>query len=238
MKTFKTISALAALLQPAVANLDVVTLFAKVDAYIQEASATLVLGDVPLSNNGDVALWSAIMMQNEASFLQGVTQNSPEGLGYCSNLGNKWCNFAYALIGSEAKNGTPVKATPGSRVKTHCRTVIEHPANLPFDKLNSKTQMWDQNLYIDDELVSTVSTSKGEHGEIFYISIECAAGTCSTAPAHSWEDVSIVLSTADASFGQTGGWDQGATGGDMSTPDGGKTWEFTTLEIPATDVQH
>ncbi|KAJ4278163.1 hypothetical protein NW764_008194 [Fusarium oxysporum] len=98
--------------------------------------------------------------------------------------------------------------------------------------------MWDQNLYIDDELVSTVSTSKGEHGEIFYISIECAAGTCSTAPAHSWEDVSIVLSTADASFGQTGGWDQGATGGDMSTPDGGKTWEFTTLEIPATDVQH
>lgn len=79
MKTFKTISALAALLQPAVANLDVVTLFAKADAYIQEASATLVLGDVPLSNNGDVALWSAIMMQNEASFLQGVTQNSPEG---------------------------------------------------------------------------------------------------------------------------------------------------------------
>ncbi|KAF5577123.1 hypothetical protein FPCIR_12237 [Fusarium pseudocircinatum] len=205
MKTLKTISALAALLQPAVANLDVVTLFAKANAYIQEASATLVLGDIPVSNNGDIALWSAIMMQNEASFLQGVTQNSPEGLGYCSNLGNKWCNFAYALIGSEAKNGTPVKAAPGSRVKTH---------------------------------FSTVSTSKGEHGEIFYISIECAAGTCSTAPAHSWEDVSIVLSTADASFGQTGGWDQGATGGDMSTPDGGKTWEFTTLQIPATDVQH
>lgn len=62
--------------------------------------------------------------------------------------------------------------------------------------------MWDQNLYIDDKLVSSVSTSmfeveysmarclqaitgKGEHGEIFYISIECAAGTCSTAPAHS-----------------------------------------------------
>ncbi|RKK70013.1 hypothetical protein BFJ69_g12207 [Fusarium oxysporum] len=263
MKTFKTISALAALLQPAVANLDVVTLFAKVDAYIQEASATLVLGDVPLSNNGDVALWSAIMMQNEASFLQGVTQNSPEGLGYCSNLGNKWCNFAYALIGKYIDLPTyparvPVltrrfkaprpKTAPLSRqppdpesrltVGDKVRTVIEHPANLPFDKLNSKTQMWDQNLYIDDELVSTVSTSKGEHGEIFYISIECAAGTCSTAPAHSWEDVSIVLSTADASFGQTGGWDQGATGGDMSTPDGGKTWEFTTLEIPATDVQH
>ncbi|KAM0547276.1 hypothetical protein ACHAPJ_010411 [Fusarium lateritium] len=205
MKTFATLGALATLFQQAAANLDVVTLFAKSDAYIQEASATLVLGDVPNPITGDVALWSAIMMQNQESFLQGVTENAPEGQGYCSNLGKKWCNFAYALV-----NG---------------------------NKLNSQTQMWDQNVYIDDKLVSTVSTSKGQHGEIFYISIECAAGTCSTAPAHSWEDVSITLSKADESFGHTGGWEQGATGGEMSTSDGGKTWQFTALEIPATDVQ-
>ncbi|PCD25904.1 hypothetical protein AU210_012338 [Fusarium oxysporum f. sp. radicis-cucumerinum] len=225
MKTFATLGALAALFRQAAANLDVVTLFAKADAYIQEASATLVLGDIPNPITGDVALWSAIMMQNQDSFLQGVTQNSPEGLGYCSNLGNKWCSFAYALINSssQAKNGTPVKASPGSRVTTHY-------------KLNSQTQMWDQNVYIDDELVSTVSTSKGQHGGIFYISMECAAGTCSTTPAHSWEDVSITLSQADESFGHNGGWEQGATGGEMSTSDGGKTWKFTTLEISATDV--
>lgn len=133
--------------------------------------------------------------------------------------------------------------------------------------------MWDQNVYVNDELVSNVSTStsqqnvvalfrvagltsstgKGEHGWIFYISIECAAGTCATAPAHStsliphytwsatdiytgWEDVSIVLSTADESFGHTGSWEQGATGGKMSTSDGGKTWNFTTIEVPDTAV--
>ncbi|SPJ72607.1 uncharacterized protein FTOL_02336 [Fusarium torulosum] len=225
MKTFATVASLVALFQQAAANLDVVTLFAKTNAYIQEASATLVLGDIPNPITGDVALWSAIMMQNQDSFLQGVTQNSPEGLGYCSSLGKKWCNFAYALVNgsSQPKNGTPVKASPGSRVTTHY-------------KLNSQTQMWDQNVYIDNALVSTISTSKGQHGEIFYISMECAAGTCSTTPAHSWEDVSITLSKADESFGQNSGWEQGATGGKMSTSDGGKTWRFTTLDVPATIV--
>ena len=79
MKTFATLGALATLFQQAAANLDVVTLFAKSDAYIQEASATLVLGDVPNPITGDVALWSAIMMQSQESFLQGVTENAPEG---------------------------------------------------------------------------------------------------------------------------------------------------------------
>jgi hypothetical protein len=51
-----------------------------------------------------------------------------------------------------------------------------------------------------------------------------------------WENVSVTLSKADPSFGQTGSWAQGATGGQMSTPDGGKTWKFTTLRVPATRV--
>lgn len=28
------------------------------------------------------------------------------------------------------------------------------------DKLNSQTNLWDQNLYLNDKLVSTISTSK------------------------------------------------------------------------------
>ncbi|CAI6016767.1 unnamed protein product [Clonostachys chloroleuca] len=224
MKSFATFGVLVAFFsgEQVVANKDVVTLYAKSNAYIQEASATLVLGDVPNPITGDVALWSAIMMENQASFLQGVTENAPAGLGYCYNLGKQWCNFAYALINgsSEPKNGNPVKAAPGSRVKTHY-------------KLNSSTQEWDQDVYIDNQLVSSISTSKGQHGWIFYISVECAAGTCSTAPAHSWEDVTITLSQADPSFGHTDNWDQGATGGEMLTPDGGKTWKLTSLEIPA-----
>lgn len=79
MRAFSTAGALLAFTHQAVANLDVVTLFANSDAWIQEASATLVVGDIPNPITGDVALWSAIMMENQASFLQGVTENAPAG---------------------------------------------------------------------------------------------------------------------------------------------------------------
>lgn len=49
-----------------------------------------------------------------------------------------------------------------------------------------------------------------------------------------WEDMSIVLNKADQTFGKTTDWLYKATGGKMSTPDGGKTWNFTTLSIPET----
>jgi hypothetical protein len=65
---------LLTLANPAYANLDVVTLPAKGDAWIQEAAATLVVGDVPNPMTGDVALWSAIMT-DKGDFLQGVTEN-------------------------------------------------------------------------------------------------------------------------------------------------------------------
>ncbi|KAG8161518.1 hypothetical protein KVR01_008505 [Diaporthe batatas] len=192
------VSALAALVGLAQANSDIVSLYTSGNTYITEASATLVLPKLPSPVSGDVAIWSAIMMENEASFLQGVTSNSPSG-SYCNDQGKNWCNFAYTLV----------------------------------DKLNSSTQLWDQNVYIDGELLSSVSTSKGQHGDIFYISIECASGGCAQHPAHSWQDVSVVLNQADQRFKHSGSWNFGATGGAMSTPDGGKTWTLTTLNIPA-----
>ncbi|KAI7779502.1 uncharacterized protein LA080_000785 [Diaporthe eres] len=214
---------LAALASLAQANSDIVSLYTSGSAYIQEASATLVLPKLPSSVSGDVAIWSAIMMENQASFLQGVTSNSPSG-SYCNDQGKNWCNFAYTLVGSNPTVGKAVTASPGSTVKT-------------IYKLNSSTQLWDQNVYIDGKLLSTVSTSKGQHGDIFYISIECASGSCAEHPAHSWQDVSVVLSEADQSFKHSGSWAHGATGGAMSSPDGGKTWNFTTINIPAQQAQ-
>lgn len=46
-----------------------------------------------------------------------------------------------------------------------------------------------------------------------------------------------MLSQADKSFGHTGSWEHGATGGAMSSPDGGKTWKIATLNIPAQKAQ-
>ncbi|KAF7520276.1 hypothetical protein G7054_g12830 [Neopestalotiopsis clavispora] len=202
MKGLHTIVAITStLIQGSYANKDVISLEASSDAWIQEAVATLVLGNVPNPIAGDVALWSAIMMENEASFLQGVTENALESY-WCDNLGSNWCNFAYTLV----------------------------------DKLNSSTNLWDQNVYVDDALKSSLSTSQGQHGWLFYVSVECASGTCSAAPAHSWEDVSITLSQADPSFIHSGSWGYGATGGEMSSSDNGRTWNFTTLYVPETAI--
>jgi hypothetical protein len=70
-----TIGAITTLIQQSAANLDVITLPANGNTYIQEVEASLILGDVPNPITGDVALWSAIMMDQD--FLQGVSQNSP-----------------------------------------------------------------------------------------------------------------------------------------------------------------
>lgn len=57
-------------------------------------------------------------------------------------------------------------------------------------------------------------------------------------PFVEWEDVSLVLNEADATFGQNGGWQFGAVGGEMSTADRGRTWNFTTLSVPETAIQY
>ena len=153
-----------------------------------------------------------------------------------------WCNFAYTLVGSsDATVGSKVVASPGSKVKTTY-------------KLNSSTQLWDQNVYIDGTLKSSVHTSKGQKGWLFYISLECASGTCGKVGAHStypgalsgyvndadsiveWEDVTITLAKADMNFKHSGSWEYKATGGQMSTSDNGKTWTLSTLSIPAMKV--
>jgi len=74
---FAVIGTLLAVTQQGYANLDVITLNTRGDMWITEATATLVLGEVPNPNNGDLALWSAIMM-DKRDFLQGVTETAPK----------------------------------------------------------------------------------------------------------------------------------------------------------------
>ncbi|KAI0404709.1 hypothetical protein F4802DRAFT_566020 [Xylaria palmicola] len=204
------------LVHRAYANLDIISLRASASATIVEASATLILPNAPNPITGDVALWSAIQLDRD--FLQGVSENAPAGLGYCSNLGGNWCNFAYALT-PNAQVGKTIIAAPGTKVRTHY-------------KLNAATNLWDQDVYVNDQRVSNISTSRGQKGSIFYVSVECAARPCAAAPAHRWEDVSVVLSTPNPNFKHAGNWNFGATGGEMATTDGGKTWTFTPLNIP------
>lgn len=67
-----------ALISGTYANKDVITVNANGNSWIQEAIATLVVPETPETVSGDIALWSAIMMDDyNGDFLQGVTQSSP-----------------------------------------------------------------------------------------------------------------------------------------------------------------
>lgn len=62
----------------AVANKDAITLITSGYGWIKEAVATLVVPEIPETVTGDIALWSAIMMDDyNGDFLQGVTSSSP-----------------------------------------------------------------------------------------------------------------------------------------------------------------
>ena len=66
------------LISGAVANKDAITLITNGNSWIREDSATLVVPELPISVTGDIALWSAIMMDDyRGDFLQGVTSSSP-----------------------------------------------------------------------------------------------------------------------------------------------------------------
>ena len=91
MRINTAIGVFSTLIHQSLANLDVITLNAKSSSWIQEASATLVVGAVPSPITGDVALWSAIMM-DKRDFLQGVTQNGPQGY----ELSSWWINVSPA----------------------------------------------------------------------------------------------------------------------------------------------
>ncbi|KAI1148313.1 hypothetical protein F4825DRAFT_454610 [Nemania diffusa] len=213
-----SIGAWLTLISQTIAILDLLSLYTSGNATIVEASATLVLPVVPNPLTGDVALWSAL--RRDGDFIQGVSESAPLGLGYCANLGNNWCNIAYALT-PDAENGEAVVAAPGTRVRTQYKS-------------NPATSMWDQSLYVNEQPVSNISTSQGQKGNIFYISVECAARPCAIIPAHSWEAISIILSAPNLKFGHFGSWKFGATGGNMTTADGGKTWTLSPLNVPVT----
>jgi hypothetical protein len=77
-------------------------------------------------------------------------------------------------------------------------------SNALQDKLHPATGYWDQNVYINNVLKSSISTSMsprsnhfkgqntdpnptghGQQGNYFFVSIECASGKCANAPEHS-----------------------------------------------------
>lgn len=85
-------------------------------------------------------------------------------------------------------------------------------------------------MSINGEQVATLSTSSGQ-AQGWGSAVECAEENCGTVAAHSWINTRIILDSADPNYDQTLGKAEGVTG-EMTTSDGGITWDIGTIEIP------
>lgn len=99
-------------------------------------------------------------------------------------------------------------------------------------KYDSSSGNYTQDVIVGGSIVSTVSTSDGD-AQGWGSSVECAAEDCGTVPAHTWTNVSIILSEADSTYQNTLALGEGVSA--TMTSDDDITFTVGTIEIPGWD---
>lgn len=97
---------------------------------------------------------------------------------------------------------------------------------------DSSSGNYTQEVIVDGAIVSTVSTSDGD-AQGWGSSVECAAEDCGTVPAHTWTNVTIILSEADSTYQNTLALGTGVSA--TMTSDDDTTFTVGTIEIPGWD---
>jgi hypothetical protein len=148
--------------------------------------------------------------------------------------------------------GRAVSAAAGAQVKMNCEFLIPglsstcDLADTFPDKYNDSTKRYDQTVYVNGAIISTLST-----GELSIVSqfpctqlthiadsgvaqgwgtaAECQAAACGTYAAHEYINTKIIMNVADPNYART----KATTGasGDLVTADGGKTWTVRSIKI-------
>lgn len=85
-------------------------------------------------------------------------------------------------------------------------------------------------MSVNGAVAATLSTSSGR-AQGWGSAVECAADDCGAVGAHAWTGTRIVLDSPDPAYAATLGRGPGVAG-EMTTADGGTTWDVTTIEIP------
>ncbi|OJD37992.1 uncharacterized protein BKCO1_5000144 [Diplodia corticola] len=87
-----------------------------------------------------------------------------------------------------------------------------------------------QKVWTNGKLVSQQSDSDGIAPKCLYSGNECYKGTCGTLASYNWSNLTIVLSAADKTFGDSLVL-ANATSSGLKTSDDGKTWHVDSIEI-------
>ncbi|KAH8674268.1 hypothetical protein BX600DRAFT_547829 [Xylariales sp. PMI_506] len=180
--------------------------------FIRESTATLVLPKAPSDNSGDLSLWVGMGTSN-GDLIQSIADN------YDSD---SWSIFAYTLVETSSTSQAVVQGASSDAVATDEVTM--------HYKYNDCTGNYTQTVTVNNETVSTLSTSDG-YAEGWGSAVECAATDCGTVPAHKWINAKIILDSADEEYINTLALGDGVEA-TMTTSDGGITWEIGTISIP------
>ncbi|KAI1084175.1 hypothetical protein F5B20DRAFT_523938 [Whalleya microplaca] len=184
-------------------------------SWISEATTTLVLPEVPSPQEERLALWPG-MGTSGGDLIQALAVSFEDPAANCGASAGQWCTWASTLQGVQL-GGDQVPASPGDELEMHY-------------VYNDSTGEYDQSVAINGEVVSTLSTSSG-NAEGWGTAVECQVDACTgTVAAHQYVSTTVILDSADESFGDTLALNE-ATSSGLTTSDGGKTWKVNTINI-------
>lgn len=203
--------------------------------YIVESWATLNLPAAPTDNAGDLSLWVG-MGTSTGDLIQSIADNSAS---------DDWSLFAYTLMSTSGKPPTnsheitcatllltSTTATTQSVVQAEGSTATGGTAVTFHYYYEASSGNYTQDVIVDGAIISTLSTSDGE-AQGWGSAVECAAEDCGTVDAHTWTNVSIILSGADTAYVDTLALGEGVDA--SMTSEDGITWEVGTINIPGYD---
>ncbi|KAH6658023.1 hypothetical protein BKA67DRAFT_204807 [Truncatella angustata] len=184
-------------------------------AWIRSAKTTLVIGAIPSPRVDRLAIWPG-MATSGGDLIQALAVSFADPDDNCGGNPEEWCTWASTLEVTQ-KYGTMIPATEGTHITM-------------YYIYNDRTEMYDQTVSVNGQVISTLSTSSGK-AQNWQTAVECQESACSsTVPAHRYIDTTIVLDCADETFANSLATYETTSSG-FTTSDGGITWTVDTINI-------
>ncbi|RAL09242.1 uncharacterized protein BO97DRAFT_472486 [Aspergillus homomorphus CBS 101889] len=173
---------------------------------------------------------SATQSDSTNSLYQPLFNWSPDQASQgCSASADEWCVAAstYTPTGQIGQAYVPVP----KHSQVDFESMSPTPSPTPIYVENNKVY---QVVTMDGTVISRQNDALNNPLQYLYSSDECytGSGTCGTLQGYSWNNITITLSEADKSFGNTLYMIGSTSSDEFSTSDGGKIWHADAVVIP------
>ncbi|KAI1842530.1 hypothetical protein JX265_012658 [Neoarthrinium moseri] len=186
---------------------------------ITKAVTTIIPGDAPPSQSGDLFLWPG-MSNGTGDLVQTTLESWPDN-SWCGASSGEWC-IRCSLFGSFGQLDGDASPVSGDMA-------VEILYELQSDGTTWKQTATDVST---GKQLSSFSHASGPYMTGYGTGTECNDGCTGTVAAQTYTDTVITLHEADSSFGDTIATSQGATYSGLSSADN-KIWTIKTINIPA-----